>query len=247
MRTTLLPAIVLLLAGCVTTASDGFLDVIEVTDETTRLSCWDGMADGSFGSRIGRSGVVVGPTGHRAYTEVHALALAGRTPDMRSCQNISTLYLATGPEGEFRPLFQQRPGGEGRNGNSITIVDFSPDGSRIMANLDTWTYRTEIDSPLVIVLDIEGQRTGKLDAAAAVRQRFGDDCSFHIEGAGFADDGSPLIRITPPAGRDDGEPCVAQPLLARYNVAMRTVDLAHGDALRRWSSAESDDAAAGTP
>jgi hypothetical protein len=187
--------IALLAAACATAPADPVW--VEVTETTTRLNCWGEPAGGTFGSRIARSPLFVSPDGRRsAWSEVRALAVTGRASDMRACQNISTLMVAEGG-GAYQSAFQQRPGAEGRNGNSLTIVDWSPDSRFLLVELATWTYPTDRDNPLLLVYDGVTRQVADLDAAEAVTRTFGRACRTAFSAGGFTSDGRVVVRLRP--------------------------------------------------
>lgn len=181
---------ILLLAGCATGAGDSRLDRPEVTDQVRRLSCYQGE---DFRSRIGTSPRAVAPDGRRsAWAEVRSIASQPGDETTRACRNISRLWLEEVGEAP-RLIFEQNPGAEGRNGNSIMPIAWSEDGGRLLFELDTWTYYTDRDPPILAIWNRATEEIEQISVAAAIQARSGD-CAFQMRAHGFASDGR--VRVT---------------------------------------------------
>lgn len=194
----------LFLGGCATVVpspdGEGYLEVVE---GVSRITCHGTTLEGSFGSRLARSMMLMAPGGERgAWVETEARALVddGREG---TCQNVSTLWVR---EGEGAPFvaFTQQPGWEGTNGNSIRLVDWSEDGKQLLLELQTWTYPTDPVDPLLLIYDASTRQVSQLPIAASLQAKYGSRCRARLEGTGFSDAGEVLITIAPFA--DDSEP-----------------------------------------
>lgn len=175
---------------------------IERTSEVRRLSCYSGD---SFGSRYGRSEPLASSTGRVAWSEVRALASQPGDETTRACRNISRLWVAEG-DGEPMLAFEQNPGAEGKNGNSLLPVAWSADGGRLLFELETWTYYTDREPPIVAIWPGSGGEVERIAVEPAMRARRGSECAFDLRALGFAPDGRVLIETAPPSGEVRGLP-----------------------------------------
>lgn len=191
-----------LAAGCRSSApapeAAAGIEWLERTDRVQRLSCYRGD---TFGSRYGLSVPVSTPDGSvRAWSEVWAIAYQPGDAATRACRSISRLWVQE-RGGEPRLVFEQNPGAEGKNGNSIVPVAWSNDG-RLLFQLDTWTYYTDREIPIIAIwrrdepdvqiLQLEVQRPAELKEA----------CSSSLQAVGFSPSGEVRVRTEPMAGPD---------------------------------------------
>lgn len=186
-----------LLAGCSATTVQP-APYVEILEGATRVTCHGAELDGVFGSRLARSSMLVSPAGDRAaWVEVEAQAIPVGS-DEGSCQNISRLWIR---EGGARSLaFVQRPGWEGRNGNALDLIDWSPDGTRLLFELHTWTYPTDPLDPTLLLWDARTRALEQVDAGARLGERFGADCRFRVRGKGFTPEGTIVVSAETPGG-----------------------------------------------
>ena len=193
------------LLGACATATPRPGEYLEVLEGTARITCRGTGMDGAFGSRLARSAMLVAPGGARAaWVEIEAQAL-GVDDDEGTCQNVSRLWIREG--GETFVAFVQKPGWEGRNGNAIDLIDWSPDGARLLLELHTWTYPTDPADPTLLVWDARTRAIEQVEAGARLTERFGSGCRFLLRGAGYDSDGAVVFRVETPA--DAGASCVS--------------------------------------
>jgi hypothetical protein len=224
---TLLAAV--LVGGCASapTQPAGFLEILE---GATRVTCRGVGMDGEFGSRLARSPMLVAPAGDRAaWVEIEAQALRVNG-DEGTCQNVSRLWIREA--GVSHVAFVQKPGWEGRNGNAIDLIDWSPDGSRLLLELHTWTYPTDPVDPTLLVWDSATRTLDQVDAGARLTDRFGSDCRFRLRGEGFAPDGTIVFRVE--TGAEAPASCSAAARIWRIPAESSELTAASAEA-RRWS------------
>ncbi|MGH9457285.1 MAG: hypothetical protein ACRD2J_06540 [Thermoanaerobaculia bacterium] len=220
------------LSGCATAVPVG--DYVEVLEGTTRVSCSGADLEGPFGPRLARGAMLVAPGGTRgAWVEVEARALEDGGGE-GTCQNVSRLWIDE--NGAARVAFTQRPGWEGRNGNALDLVDWSPDGSRLVLELHTWTYPTDPADPVLLVWDAATNATEQLLLAPEVHASFGDDCAFRFRGRGFDESGWAIVEVLP---REDAaiESCVDSARVWRVQPdGLEVESVAEGTLPRMWST-----------
>jgi hypothetical protein len=191
----ILPALV---HGCASSPPSPPVDArpyIEVTSRTARLSC-QGRGGESFGSRLGRSAVLVAPVGgRRAYAEVIATATEW-SDGARDCRNLSRLYVAE-PGGDYRMAFEQNPGAEGQTGNSIELLDWSPDGERLLIELMLWTYPTDVVNPLIVVYDARTSMVRELPIYPLLKEKYPGKCFVELRALGFTPEGGVVVSAGP--------------------------------------------------
>lgn len=196
MKTSALLLIALIVVSCRTADHAGRIGEpawIERTSEVRRLSCYSGD---TFGSRYGRSEPLRATTGRSAWSEVRAIASQPGDETTRSCRNVSRLWVE---EAGSTPamVFEQNPGAEGKNGNSLRPVAWSADGRRLLFELDTWTYYTDREPPMLAIWPGAGGEVERIAVEPAMRERHGSECAFALRGLGFAADGRVLIETSP--------------------------------------------------
>lgn len=189
----LLSCALVLIAGCATAPPEG--EYIEVLEGSTHVHCRGADLRGPFGPRLGRSAMLQA-VGHErsAWAEIEAIALKNGGGE-GTCQNISRLWVRE--KGSSRVVFTQRPGWEGRNGNALEPIDWSPDGGRLLVELHTWTYPTDAIDPVLLMWDARTGQTDQIEIEAPFRERFGSDCALRSRGEGFDSDGRAVVRIEP--------------------------------------------------
>ncbi|HVT44338.1 MAG TPA: hypothetical protein VMT00_08105 [Thermoanaerobaculia bacterium] len=204
------------------------LPIVERLAQTERLDCHGTSGNGEFGSRYGRSAILRSDDGARAaYTEVEAIATSWNEGETRACRNISRLWVSSGGS-EWRKAFEQNPGAEGRNGNSLRIVDWSPDGGSLLLELQTWTYHVDQENPLILVHELDSGRTIHTGIEALLRERHGGDCDMALEPIGFSPEGDVVVRTVPGGKRFARPPCTDETTIWRYDVAGERIEAMPG-------------------
>lgn len=198
-------------------ATNAAWPVVERLDETRALSCF-GKAEGAeYGTRVARTPVLAAPGGRfRAYAEGEALAYSEEYGPDPGCVNFSRLHLAEG-SGAFELVLSLSPFA-GLSGNSIRIVDWSPDGRQLLLETEMWAYGSEFDNPDILVLHAARRYFHALDMGEALGRRFDRDCFLYWRALGFLADGAVAVE-TRPGGELYGPSCEEHP--SRWRVDER--------------------------
>jgi dipeptidyl aminopeptidase/acylaminoacyl peptidase len=212
----LIPIIPALVLARVAKISDRGLLTLE-----TSVTCYDTKFEKVVGSRFLRSPVFVSPDGqYRAFTE--NVAKAFRPPSRgilgyadAPCANTSRLYVSGPTDGRFRlalllePLLDEL-------GNSIQIIDWSPDSRYLLLMTESWQYEADSGSRGIRVLDaFSGVLTGK--EPFRLEKPSGSSCSWDGIALGFSPDGKIVARVLPTfdayGDKPDYDSCVKKPEL----------------------------------
>jgi hypothetical protein len=182
------------------------------------LSCtyWDGKSFTNPASRAAKTPISESKNGYRAYGEVQVTAKDG------DCENTTTLFVAKGKDAEFRVAYRTMDGG----GNGIRIVGWSPNGQRLLAELNKWAYFSDVGfEELPLVYDATNDSATQFtDLDKAVLKYFGSDCDFEHSVRRWRTDSQFIVRISPPTvGEDEVHPCVKTPVLLIFDSQTRTV------------------------
>lgn len=152
------------------------------------------------GSYIVRSPVLTSPGGlHRAYAEVAAIAFRAKeqpSDSEPSCENTSRLFLAGPGVKEFKLVYSQAPP-DFSDGNSLKLVDWSPDGTKLLIERTIWAYESEGDFTDVVLFDVNSGRATAPDLPKLLGARFAKDCSSENSVMGFTADGNVVVSIAP--------------------------------------------------
>ena len=119
-----------------------------------------------------------------------------------------------------RTIFEQNPGAEGRNGNSIVPVAWSADGNQLLFELETWTYYTDREPPILAVWTDGEDEIRRITVEPGMRAHRGEDCAFALQALGFEPDGRVLVT-TAPLPQEEARglgPCAPAP--QRWRVAL---------------------------
>lgn len=161
--------------------------------DTDVASCYDQTTGRLRGSEVVRSHVFVSPGGHyRAYAEIKAVASAADG----NCANTSRLYVATEDQ-PFRQELVVEPSPES-GGNSVTIVDWSPDGRTLLFAQGVFQWGTDAGVSFVRFFDAA---TATMSDTQLIDNSFtahmGKSCAAVIEPLGFASDGEIALAVSP--------------------------------------------------
>lgn len=227
----LFAALAALALGCATSTDPaGYL---EVREGTTRITCEGSEVGEEFGSRLARGPVLVAPGGARkAWAEVEARALLEPDGD-GTCQNVSRLWISDG--GAPRAVFEQRPGWEGRNGNSLELIDWSHDGSRLLMELHTWTYPTDPPEPLLLEWSSASGEVEQLEPRSGIASVLDRDCALRVRAEGFTERGETVLRVEPFPDQETPS-CVTAAEYWSLNRSGTTQRLGRDTEVRSWST-----------
>lgn len=162
----------------------------------TDASCYDVATGKLVGSRTSRTSVLVSRDGRfRAYAESDAVAsgLANRP----ECSNTSRLFVAGPKSQKFRPVLVVEPSLEVL-GNSIAVVDWSPNGHRLLLAQGSWQYGSDIGGTRVRIYDADSE---SLSSESLMDEAFslyvGKSCAATFQPVGFSRNGSTVVRAEP--------------------------------------------------
>jgi len=166
--------------------------------DTKYVSCWN-KKQALIGSRLVKSPILSSPDDlHRAYVEVEAIAFQPQNAATYSgplCENTSRLFLA-GPEGaEFTLAYSQSA--DFSDGNSLKIVDWSPDGMHLLMERTMWKYESEGDFTDLVLFSLSSGGVTAPELSKILEGRFGKDCSSDSSVIGFTPEGNVVILVKP--------------------------------------------------
>lgn len=177
---------------------------------TARLTCWDAEPPHAFRSRLARSSILESPNGeHRAFVEVRAIAEEGASG--HDCHNVSRLYIARRGQSRYERRLELEP--DQLAGNSIALVDWSPDGRHLLLEVERWPYFSEFSNPAVALFDVETNEIELLPVERAMTRHFSSECYMAIGAVGFEDDGDVVVSLTPEGEELYGPTCADRRLL----------------------------------
>ena len=190
--------------------------IVSATDPAY-LSCtvWTGKDWTKPTSRSARTPQLVSAKGFRACAEVKVEVDADG-----SCRNTTTLYVAHGDAGQFKPVSIKTPNSGDDNG--IRLISWSPNGDKLLLEVTLWKYETDVGFDHVVVIYDAAARFVKEDRKLddALTRHFGSDCEFELAAKGWKTDGQILVRVwrTPESDEYEQHFCVNKPQLFAYDV-----------------------------
>ncbi len=166
--------------------------------KNTDVTCYD-TSSKFVGSRRVRTPEFLSPDGRRrAYVELEALGLKGRTAEWwPECVNTSKLFVARSENDGFTLVFLQEPD-RWHLLNSIELVDWSPHGRYLLFNLFIGQYGSDFGGVVVRLYDAEdGVFTEEELTHEAFSKYIGKDCPAVIRAIGFSPDDKVVLRAGP--------------------------------------------------
>jgi hypothetical protein len=140
---------------------------------------------------------VSGDNRYRAYVEVEAVAFAPERAEGYEgplCANTSKVFATTQEEKAFRLVYMQSPK-RFELGNSIRVVDWSPDGTHLLLERTVWQYESEGHSTDFLLFSPHLGVVTKTDLYALLTDRFGKECGYEISIAGFTNEGTVVVEV----------------------------------------------------
>ena len=202
-------AVVLLLGCAVASAQVKPLPSKLRISDTELARCDDAVTGRSSGGEVVRSHVLVSPGGrYRAYTEVQAVASSDE-----SCSSTSRLFFAAEDQ-PFRQVLIVKPSPEAL-GNTLGLVDWSPDGSTLLFTEGTFQWGTDTAEIFIRFFDADRATFSAKDFIdKAFRNRLNRTCISVLEPKGFALDGGIVLGAAPSFAEGEDQPeedsCVRQ-------------------------------------
>jgi len=166
--------------------------------DTKYVSCWN-KKQSLTGSHLVRSPILTSSDGlHRAFVEVEAIAFQPKDESTYSgplCENTSRLFLAGPGDAEFKLAYSQSP--DFSDGNSLKLVDWSPDGMHLLMERTIWKYESEGDYTDLILFTLSSGAAIAPDLSKILEARFGKDCGSENSVIGFTLEGNVVVVVTP--------------------------------------------------
>lgn len=183
------------------------------------LSCtvWTGKAWTAPTARTAKTSLLTSVARLRAYAEVKVEAHG------EDCENTVTLFTATGPDSAFKSIKVPMR----RDGGGIRLVGWSPNGKRLLLELNQWAYETDIGfvrEPLIFDADANSiSELPELDSALTAR--FGSDCEFEHSAVRWRTDSEFSIKISRTPSNEEYEQkfCVEAPVFLLYSIEKKTL------------------------
>jgi hypothetical protein len=198
------------------------LPVTERSADTAEVSCWSGSDH--LISRLGRSPIISSRVGYQAYAEVEAIAFKPKYQETYAgslCENRVRLLLAKAGGSSFQILLDSNSpkgdcviveGAESCEVKGIQLVDWSRDGTFLLADLVQWVY--ESDALLVhvpIIYDVPNGKFIRPDVYHFFDEFYktdffkekpdpaGSPCEFVLRAEGFSADGNLILSASRPS------------------------------------------------
>lgn len=190
--------------------------------DTSYLSCrvWTGHGWTAPTSRSARTPLAKSPKGFQAYGEV-SVAVHGDG----SCENTTTIRVASGAGQKFR-VVHPKPASIS-NGNGIRLIGWSPNGEKLLAEVNLWTYDSDTGHDHVpFIYDAStGSTQDFQDLDQVVSRHFGADCLFEFAVTGWEADDQILIKVSksPEEGSDELHSCVQRPQTFAFSLRNYTL------------------------
>jgi hypothetical protein len=156
------------------------------------------------------------PKGMRAYAEVKVLLEGG------SCENTTTLHVATGPTGRFKTVFTKTG-----DGNGIRLIGWSPSGDKLLAEVNLWEYETDLGwSHVGLIYDALSNSAKEIpELDEALSQHFGPDCEFERSIQAWKSNELILVKVSKSPLDESYEQhfCVERPITFLFNLQNETL------------------------
>ena len=159
-------------------------------------SCYDESTGRLIGSNRSRTSVLISPDGrYRAYAESEAVASQATTG--AECQNTSRLFVAGPKSQKFRPVLVVEPSPEAL-GNSIDLVDWSPNGHRLLLAQGFWQWGSDVGGMMVRIYDAESENLSRKFLVDEAFSRYvGKKCVGVFHPVGFSSSGKVIVTAGP--------------------------------------------------
>jgi len=204
------------------------LPITERSTNTAAISCWKSSEHPI--SRLGRSPVVSSSAGYRAYAEVKATAFTPKYQETYTgplCENTSRLFLAGPGDAEFKLAYSQSQ--DFSDGNSLKLVDWSPDGMHLLMERTSWKYESEGAYTDLVLFSLSSGGVTAPDLSKILESRFGKDCGSENSVIGFTPEGNVVILVAPLEDtyyNEGGTSCVKQKTLLALDAKRALQDIA---------------------
>ena len=150
------------------------------TTGTAYLSCtaWTGKDWTSPAARSSRTPQIESPMGFRAYAEVKVAVNDG------SCENTTTVFVSKGIGQQFKIVYTKKP--SDRNGNGVRLIGWSPNGEKLLAEINLWDYESDSGyDHVALVYDIPNNVAKEFHPDNALTRHFGSNCDYELSVEGW--------------------------------------------------------------
>jgi hypothetical protein len=168
-------------------------------------SCYEESTGRLIGSNKSRTSVLISPDGlYRAYAESQAVASQALNAAGAECQNTSKLFVSGPKSQKFRPVLVVKPSPEAL-GNSIDLVDWSPNGHRLLLAQGFWQWGSDAGGLMVRIYDADIENLSREFFVDEAFSRYvGKHCAGVFHPVGFSSGGKVIVTAGPffDAGED---------------------------------------------
>ena len=165
---------------------------------SAHASCYEESTGKLIGSNKSVTSVLTSPDGlYRAYAESEAVASQSGSGASAECQNTSKLFVSEANSGNFRPVFVAKPLPEAL-GNSIDLVDWSPNGNRLLLAQGVWQWGSDAGGITVRIYDAESKNLSRESLVDEAFSRLvGKNCAGVFYPVGFSSSGQVVLTAGP--------------------------------------------------
>lgn len=191
--------------------------------ETSYLSCtvWNGREWSKLTPRSAQTPPMQSPKGIRAYGDVKIAIKDG------SCENTTTLYVASGVGQTYKIAYAKVPSAS--DGNGIRLIGWSPGGSKLLAEVNLWKYETDIGyDHVAVIYDAATDSAKEIPALnEAVSRHFGRNCEFELAVMGWKTNEQILVEVSksPEDNSYEQHSCVKEPHLFAFDLARKALQI----------------------
>jgi len=161
-------------------------------------SCYEESTGRLIGSNRSRTSVLMSPDGlYWAYAESEAVASQATNAASAACRNTSKLFVSGLKSQKFRPVLVVEPSPEAL-GNSIDLVDWSPNGHRLLLAQGFWQWGSDVGGMMARIYDAESESiSSKSLVDEAFRRYVGKNCVAVFQPVGFSSTGKAIVTAGP--------------------------------------------------
>jgi hypothetical protein len=188
------------------------------------LGCttWTGKEWAKPSPRSVRTPQIVSTKGFLAFAEVKVAVSDG------TCTNTTTLYVASDAGKKFKIVYTKLPSAS--DGNGIRLIGWSPNGDKLLAEVNLWKYETDLGyDHVALIYDAPADSAKEIPALdEALNRRFGTDCNFEVAIKSWRTDEQILVKVSAYNDPEEGEEhsCVKEPVTLVYDLQKGTIHLA---------------------
>ena len=163
---------------------------------SANASCYEKSTGRLVGSNKSVTSVLVSPDGlYRAFAESEAVA--SQSPDAPECQNTSKVFVSGPKSGNFQPILIVKPLPESL-GNNIDLVDWSPNGHRLLLAEGVWQWGSDAAEIDVRIYDAESENLSRESLVYEAFNRYvGKNCAGVFFPVGFSSSGQVVVTAGP--------------------------------------------------